>query len=513
MGSASHLEPRHLNSMASSLDLKQAARAGAGWVTLEVATSGLVQVTRVAILARFFVSPEEFGLVALATAALLFIGALSAMGTVQYLLFRTDARRDVISGLFWLNVISGAAFCALTMACAGPLAGLLGDARLAILVRVLSLVLLIDAVGNPLMAIFIRDFQYRFHAIAETASSLLGTALTLAIAAAGDGLWALIIGLIAQRALRMSAALWWGSRHIGFGISTAELARFLRFSGVSIAERLAGTLNERAPHLCLGWLQNAAQVGLFAVTSNLVTVPLQYFMNVALLMVTPVFARLQQEHERLSSAYFFSLELTLTIIAPAFLGLLVTAPLVVPMVLGEAWAPAVPTLQFLCLSFTFHAVYFFGAGLTLGTGRINAAFALTGMQAPAVLIASLLGARLGGAEGVAIGQAIVSVATVVPYYLFVTRRVLGPCLPSFLASFAVPIALAAAMALAVALLGILLADRSPYLSLALQIGMGVIVYAGLLLAFRPRLAREIAHIFPFSPLDRVRRGYAVAPRA
>ena len=91
----------------ASLDLKQAAKAGAGWVTLEVATSGLVQVTRVAILARFFVSPEEFGLVALATAALLFIGALSAMGTVQYLCFApTPARRDL--GLFWLNVISGA---------------------------------------------------------------------------------------------------------------------------------------------------------------------------------------------------------------------------------------------------------------------------------------------------------------------------------------------------------------------------------------------------------------------
>ena len=256
-------------------------------------------------------------------------------------------------------------------------------------------------------------------------------------------MWALVIGLIVQRALRMALASWWGARHIGFSFSTAELARFVRFTGVTIAERLAGTVNERAPHLCLGWLQNASQVGIYAVTSNLITVPLQYFMSVALLMVTPVFARLQKEHARLANAYFISLELTLTIIAPAFLGLMVTAPLVVPMVLGKSWASAVPTLQYLCLSFTFHAIYFFGAGLTLGTGRMKAAFALTGMQAPAVLAASLVGARLGGSEGVAIGQVLVSLATVLPYYLFVTRRVLGPCLPSFLASFTVPFAMAA----------------------------------------------------------------------
>jgi PST family polysaccharide transporter/lipopolysaccharide exporter len=496
----------------TSLDLKQAAKAGAGWVTLEVASSGLVQVTRVAVLARFFVSPEEFGLVALATAALLFIGAFSALGTVQYLLFRTDARRDVVSGLFWLSVVSGALFCLLTVLGAGPLAGLLGDPRLAGPVQVLALALVIDAVANPLMAIFIRDFQYKFHAIAETASGLAGTGLTLAIAATGDGVWALVIGLVVQRALRMALALWWGARHIDVSFSTEELARFARFSGVTIAERLAGTINERAPHLCLGWLQNVSQVGLYAVTSNLITVPLQYFMSVALLMVTPVFARLQKEHERLAGAYFVSLELTLTIIAPAFLGLMVTAPLIVPMVLGKGWAAAVPTLQYLCLSFTFHAIYFFGAGLTLGTGRMNAAFALTGMQAPAVLAASLVGARIGGSEGVAIGQAIVSVATVVPYYLFVTRRVLGPCLPSFLASFTVPFAMAAAMAIVVALVAGLLTEANRYLALGVEIGVGVIVYAGLVLTFRPRLAREIALFLPFDALGRVGRRYAAAPR-
>ena len=494
----------------AALDLKQAARAGAGWATLEVASSGLVQVTRVVVLARFLVSPEEFGLVALATAALLFIGALSAMGTMQYLLFRTDAPRGVVSSIFWLNVGSGAVFCGLMMLGADPLAAVLGEPGLEGPLQALAVVLVIDAVANPLMAIFIRNFEYKYHAIAETVPSLFGTALTFAIAIAGDGLWALIIGLIGQRALRMAIALWWGARQIDLAFSSTELVQFFRFSGLAIAERLAGTVNERAPHLCLGWLQNPAQVGLFAVTSNLITVPLVYFMSVALLMATPVFARMQKEQERLSNAYFFSLELTMTIIAPAFLGLLVAAPLVVPMLLGQAWAGAVPTLQYLCLSFTFHAVYFFGAGLTLGTGRMNAAFALTGMQAPAVLVASLLGARLGGAEGVAIGQAIVSVATVVPYYLFVTRRVLGPCLPTFLASFTIPIAMASAMALAVAVLAQLLAGSNPYLLLGLEVATGVSVYAALVLVFRPRLAREIAH---FLPLDRLSRRYAVAPPA
>jgi lipopolysaccharide exporter len=492
------------------LDLKQTARAGAAWVTLEVASSGLVQIIRVAILARFFVTPEEFGLVALATAAVLFLTAFSALGTVPYLLFRTDATREVVSGLFWLNVISGVAFCALTVLGSGHLAVLLGDSRLVLPLQALSLVLAIDAVGNPLMAIFVRDFQYRSHAVAETVSSLLGTIVTLVLAATGDGVWALVIGLIAQRGLRMALALRWGAQHIDFSFSHPELTRYVRFSGVAIAERLAGTVNERAPHLCLGWFQNASQVGLFAVTSNLITVPLQYFMNVALLMVTPVFARLQKEQDRLSNAYFFSLELTLTIVAPAFLGLMVTAPLIVPMILGEAWSVAVPTLQYLCLGFTFHAIYFFGAGLTLGTGKMNAAFALTAMQAPGVLLASALGARLGGAEAVAMGQAIVSVATLLPYYFFVTRRVLGPCLPSFLASFAVPITMAAAMALAVALLAKLLAGANPYLSLAVEVGAGVIIYAALVLAFRSRVAREIALLVPF---DRAARTYAAEPSA
>ena len=77
---------------------------------------------------------------------------------------------------------------------------------------------------------------------------------------------------------------------------------------------------------------------------------------------------------------------------------------------------------------------------------------------------------LGGAEGVAIGQAIV-----------------------------------------VVLLAKLLAGANPYLSLALEIGAGVVVYVGLMLAVRPRLAREIALFLPFFPFDRVGRRYAIQP--
>ena len=492
-------------------DLKSKAKAGALWVSVDVATSGLVQIVRLAILARFFVSPEEFGLFALATSAVVLISSISTLGTVPYVLFRTDASRGVVSGIFWLNVAAGLALCILTAACSGPLASALGNAQLSLPVRALALVLLVDAVGNPIMAILVRDFQFRTHALIEISATVAAAVVTLAIAAGGAGLWALIFGVLGQRAVRTALALWWGLRHqvIAMAPPNAELERFARFSRLAICERLVGTTNERIPYVCLGWFQDAAQIGLFAVANNLIGAPLQYFMNIAMRTITPVLARLQTEQGRLSSAYFLALELTMSIIAPAFLGLMVTAPLIVPMILGESWAPAVPTLQFTCISLTFHAIFYFSGALTIGAGMPNASLALTAIQAPGMLLASFLGAKLGGAEGVAMGLATVSVATVIPYYIFVTRRVLGPCLPSFLASFAIPISLALIMALSVGLIAKVLAGANPFLALAVEIASGVLIYASLVLVFRPSLAREVALLLP---IDRVRGILASNPQ-
>jgi lipopolysaccharide exporter len=484
-------------------DLKAKAKAGALWVSLDVATSGLVQVVRLAILARFFISPDEFGLFALATSAVVLISSLSTLGTIPYVLFRTDAGQSAVSGIFWLNVASGLAFCIVTALCSGPIAAGLGNAELAEPLRVLSLMLAIDAVGNPLMAILVRDFEFKSHALIEVSSTVSGTAAALLIAAGGAGLWALIFGVLGQRLVRMLLAVWWSVRHrvITLTPSSAEFRRFSRFSQLTVGERLVGTVNERTPYICLGWYQDAAQVGTFAVASNLVTTPLQYVMNIAMRTVTPVLARLQQERGRLSHAYFLALEMTMTVIAPAFLGLLVTAPLIVPLILGPSWISAVPTLQFTCVSLTLHAIFYFSGALIIGAGRPNAGLALTAIQAPGILLASFIGAKLGGAVGVAMGLAAVSVATVVPYYFLVTRRVLGPCLRPFFASFGIPIAMALAMALCVTLIARLLAGANPFLALAVEVVSGAIIYGGLLLIVRPRLAREIALLVPINRLQ------------
>jgi hypothetical protein len=131
------------------------------------------------------------------------------------------------------------------------------------------------------------------------------------------------------------------------------------------------------------------------------------------------------------------------------------------------------------------------------------------MQVPGVLAASLLGAKYGGAEAVAMGQALVSIATIVPYYLFITRRVLGPCLGRFVAAFAIPIAMGAAMASTVALFAKVTSISNPYLDLSSQMAVGAVVYAGMLLAFRPGVVREL---LPAAITDRLARRFAPQER-
>jgi O-antigen/teichoic acid export membrane protein len=62
------------------------------------------------------------------------------------------------------------------------------------------------------------------------------------------------------------------------------------------------------------------------------------------------FVRLQHEPRRMGETWLRVNSLTAALLVPAFLGLLVTAPDFVPLVLGKKWLAAIPVLQLLSLA-------------------------------------------------------------------------------------------------------------------------------------------------------------------
>ena len=482
--------------------LKERARSGALWMALAVAASAVVQILRIVVLARYFLGPTEFGLVALAIAVTYVLAAIADLGTSSSLLHRQDATREELSSVFWFNVLLGIVFCGLLMATAPALAAGLGEPGVAPLLRALAVCFVIDGIATPLIVLLRRDLEFRRASLAEAISVLMGTAITLVCAILGAGLWALIAGIVGQTLVRAVLLVHWAWPRFALTLrlDATDLKGFLGFGAYQVAERLVSRIGDRIGQLLLDPLAGSVQLGLYSVASNLATMPMLQILPIIGQTTTPVLSMTQSDTQRMSRGYFLASEVLMTIMAPLFLGLLVIAPALVPLMLGEKWIETTPIFQVLCLQVMLYSFFFFSGALIIAKGRGALGLAWRAGFTLALIGPAYVGARYGKALGLSIGVAAVTALAIVPYYLLVLRRLLGPCLPALAVAVGAPLAMGAVMAGAVAVLGAMLGDWRPVAALAVQIPTGMLIYAGLLLLFRPSIAGELLQVVPFAKI-------------
>jgi PST family polysaccharide transporter len=136
----------------------------------------------------------------------------------------------------------------------------------------------------------------------------------------------------------------------------------------------------------------------------------------------PAFSRLVETPAAMRTAFLHSLTLTAGL---AVLGGVLIATLATPLVAtlyGEKWLPAVAALQWLALLGALRVVLELCYDLLVAMGRAAALIRVQVGWLLALAVALPLGAHLGGIAGVAIAQAIVAAAIVLPLNLVLLLR-------------------------------------------------------------------------------------------
>lgn len=316
------------------------------WAFIESLTLIVFSLVTLLVIARLL-GPVEFGIAATALTIVqvlnLFVEALFGEALVQ----RAELRQDHIDTAFWSALGVAAGLVALCCLCAGPLADLYGEPRLAPLLRAASFGLPFAAYAGIQSALLRRTLGFRLLAMRTLAARLSGTGVGLLLAILGHGPWSIIAQYLATTGLGALALWHWSPAPIGRGSRLAALKELLAFVVPWIANEALQVNLAKLFQLLAAYLlgpQEFAFVSIgFRVSDTLREVVSHVATNVAL----PVFARVQ--HDRAALARNFeSATSSLCIIAmPVFAGLAICAPEVVAVGLGNAWLPAAPIVQIL----------------------------------------------------------------------------------------------------------------------------------------------------------------------
>lgn len=454
--------------------LHRAGARGGGVTLIGQAVRMIVQLVGVVVLSRLL-TPEDFGLIAMVAVFMTLADLLRDFGMPSAALQAKDLSPQQASNMFWASCGLASASAVALMACTPLIVALYEEPRLAQVIPAMAVAVALSGVQAQIQVHLARTMRFAALAINASVAQLIGLTAAIGGALAGLGYWALVAQLIVTAAvlliLQAASARWIPSRprrgHDSAGLFTsgAQLgASYTLTWAASNVDTLITGIRWGATDL--GYYNRGFQVTVMPVSSLLS--PLT---QVALPMINASSREGRQPADLLLRLQFLVAAPVATLMA----ALALTAPSLVPLLLGDDWSAAVPVVQILAIGECVHALSFVSYWAFLAERLSKQLLYYNLVTKPIAVICVLVGAPFG-ITGIAMGYA-VGLAIAWPINLAWLRRTAGyPSLDFLKGGVRVLGVAAAAFGVGYLAIGTQLIERSWW-----AVAIGAVIVSGLTL--------------------------------
>jgi len=426
------------------------------WVTLGHFTSQGLWLVSLLVLASLL-PPRDFGTLASAMVLVNLAGLLVDSGTRGSIIATPGLTRADVRGAIALNVAVGLAATVLIALLAGPAVGAIADGANVAAVRVLSVGVLLYALGISALALLQKRLRLRGFAAANIGAAVVSSIVAVVAGLAGAGVWALVIRQLLSMGL-LSLFAWIAARDLippaaaGEGTRRGDRVR-VRQPGWTGFFLLAAAdfvvLN--AGFFIVGAFTEARNLGVYSLAFTLAFAPLTQVSWVVGRVLFPA-AAATPELADVGRRTMVSVRLMALLLLPFVIPAIALAPLL-PELLGPEWKPIVLPFQLLLVAGVGQALIgVIGESLS-GTGNVGWRARVNVVWAAGVVVALIALVSAEGIRGAAIAHLAVNVPFAVAYAVMGTRRLAASArrLVEALRGVAVPVAAQAAVTTAVGL--------------------------------------------------------------
>lgn len=357
-------------SPADTPSLRQRFLGSAAWTAGTRAVLVAFSLAVTAVLARLL-DPSDYGLLGMATVFIGLVQQARDLGIGQALVQRETATESMYVQAFSLSLLLSLGLFALCWIFAGLLASFYGEPRVAALLRFLALSFPLTAFHVVPLAMLRRDLRMKGESLARIAASVADAVVTILLAWAGLGVWALASGSLVNGACFALGLAWRQPWKPDLRLPGEEGRSLLRFGGPVTLSSFLWYVYSNADFLLIGRLLGSAALGTYTMAWNLAKMPWDQLWIALSPMVLPLLARSRERGDGMAPA-FLRLTRGLSLLTfPALIGLAAIADVVVPLFLGPKWAEVVAPLRWLCLYGVFRSVSVLLSPTLLAAGRIG----------------------------------------------------------------------------------------------------------------------------------------------
>jgi O-antigen/teichoic acid export membrane protein len=388
------------------LSIKQIAR-GTALIGSTNVVRLMVQLFSVPVLARIL-SPEDYGLAAMAMPVILFLMMIADAGLGASLVRTGKTDGPAWHTCFWLSTGLGIVI-AIALALLSPVVGLvLNEPRLIPIISALAAIVPLQTL-TLVPGAALRQ-QGRFGTIAAIEIVAMGASIGAAVACAfaGFGVWALIWQQIAFFAVRLTLTLICSPYHPRLIFDLRDAWEHVIFGRNLLGATLISSASRTLESLAIGRLCGPAPLGIYSMAFQFARLPFMLVAGPLQYVLYPHIAAIRDDKAKLAALFLLFTRVLAMVVFPAICVVAVASDPIFHLLLSKKWGQAAPIFVLVAPAAALQPVTAILGTFLMALGRTDVQMRLAGQFAALWLVGLMLSVWYG-IEAVAAAYSICAV--------------------------------------------------------------------------------------------------------
>ncbi|MBQ7795076.1 MAG: lipopolysaccharide biosynthesis protein [Lachnospiraceae bacterium] len=370
--------------------MKNKVVKGLFWKLLENGGAQAVQFVVAILLARLL-TPAEYGVVGIIMIFITIANVFVQSGFSTALVQKKNADASDFSSVCYFELALSVVLYAVLYLAAPYIASFYEIPELKEIVRVLAIVLFPGAVISVQTAYVSRNLEFKGLFLSTLAASLISGAVSIGMAMAGFGVWAMVGQQIIYYFALMTVLFFTVSWKPAKLFSLEKLKTLFAFGWKLLCASLLDTVFNNLYGLLIGKIYNEELLGSYnrgEQFPKLIATNLGAAIQAVLL---PAFSAKQDNMKEVREMVRRAIQMSSFVVLPMLLGLFAVADTLVLVLLGEQWLVCVPFLRITCITYCFWPIHITNLQAINAVGRSDIFLKLEVVKKGLSVIALLIG--------------------------------------------------------------------------------------------------------------------------
>tara|TARA_B100001059_G_C17834661_1_gene587135 strand:+ start:3884 stop:5338 length:1455 start_codon:yes stop_codon:yes gene_type:complete len=245
----------------------------ASWVFSRVIFIQLLNIISISIIARI-ITPEAFGLVAIATIIITFLNNICIQGVSHYVIYDKNLCDKKFNSIFWLNIVITFIICVLGFISSKYVSIFYNEPELELIINILLLKIPLESIISLLDSSINKKLEFKILEKRDIYSQFLSVLMSIILALAGYGIWALILPSVIVAFIRLPITFYISKWKPKMNFYVVYWKEIFSYSYKVISNIIIYFLTSEGDTLIIGKIMGSYKLGVYNISwraSNLVS--------------------------------------------------------------------------------------------------------------------------------------------------------------------------------------------------------------------------------------------------